>query len=158
MTILFFHYFYYYYYSILEFKGDVNQKKVGTNSDTVITEAKKEDEIENKKVRLTDCNLKKPISSTLSKNFPTSVNSKSAAKGGLASVLNKLGKKDKLSTLEKSKLDWNKFKQNEGIDEEIKTFNRGKDGYLEKQDFLQRTDLRQFEIEKQLRSTKRTFR
>lgn len=107
---------------------------------------------------MNDCNVKKPVSSVLGKSFASSVNNKSAPKGGLASVLNKIGKKDKISTLEKSKLDWNKFKQSEGIDEEIKTFNRGKDGYLEKQDFLQRTDLRQFEIEKQLRATKKTFR
>lgn len=77
--------------------------------------------------------------------------------GGLSSVLNHIGKKDKMSTLQKSKLDWNNFKKNEGIDEEIKMYNRGKDGYLEKQDFLQRTDLRQFEIEKGLRSARRKF-
>lgn len=73
-------------------------------------------------------------------------------KGGLSSLLGQLGKKSKISTLEKSKLDWQNFKQNEGISEEIETFNKGKDGYLERQDFLQRTDLRRFEIEKQLRA------
>lgn len=81
-----------------------------------------------------------------------------ATGGGLSSVLGQLGKKNKISTLEKTKLDWNSFKKNEGIDEELQTFNKGKDGYLERQDFLQRTDVRQFEIEKTLRQTKRSNR
>ncbi|CAG5088502.1 Similar to CFDP1: Craniofacial development protein 1 (Muntiacus reevesi) [Cotesia congregata] len=72
--------------------------------------------------------------------------------GGISSVLGQIGKKAKISTLEKSKLDWDNFKKEENLDEEITTFNRGKDGYLERQDFLQRADVRQFEIEKQLRT------
>ncbi|TDG47065.1 hypothetical protein AWZ03_006502 [Drosophila navojoa] len=75
--------------------------------------------------------------------------------GGLGSLLNQLGKKKKMSVLEKSQLDWKSFKSEEGIDEELQTHNKGKDGYLERQDFLQRTDLRQFEIEKNLRQTRR---
>lgn len=75
--------------------------------------------------------------------------------GGLSSVLGKIGKKSTLSVLEKSKIDWSGFKQNEGIEEELQTHNKGRDGYLERQDFLQRTDLRQFELEKTLRNTNR---
>ncbi|XP_046736257.1 craniofacial development protein 1 isoform X2 [Diprion similis] len=78
--------------------------------------------------------------------------------GGISSVLGQLGKKAKISTLEKSKLDWDSYKREENIEEEISTHNKGKDGYLERQDFLQRADLRQFEIEKQLRSTRRSTR
>lgn len=78
-----------------------------------------------------------------------------ATKGGLSSVLGQLGKKNKLSVLEKSKLDWDSFKKEEGIAEELQTHNKGKDGYLEKQDFLQRADLRQFELEKAMRNSKR---
>lgn len=74
---------------------------------------------------------------------------------GISSVLGQIGKKNKLSILEKSKLDWGGFKQTEGIDEELQTFNKGRDGYLERQDFLQRTDVRQFEIEKNLRAANR---
>ncbi|XP_013404432.1 craniofacial development protein 1-like [Lingula anatina] len=70
---------------------------------------------------------------------------------GLGSVLGKIGKKPKLSTLTKSALDWNKFKTEEGIEEELQIHNRGKSGYLERQAFLQRTDLRQFELEKDMR-------
>ncbi|KAK0167977.1 hypothetical protein PV327_001823 [Microctonus hyperodae] len=75
--------------------------------------------------------------------------------GGISSVLGQIGKKTKISTLEKSKLDWDSFKKQENLDEEINTHNKGKDGYLERQDFLQRADLRQFEIEKELRTTVR---
>lgn len=80
---------------------------------------------------------------------------KRSSVGGLGSVLGQIGKKTKIGTLEKSKLDWNSFKRQEGIDEQLQTHNKGKDGYLERQDFLQRTDVRQFQIEKSLRLTKR---
>lgn len=75
--------------------------------------------------------------------------------GGISSVLGQIGKKSKISTLEKSKLDWDNYKKQENIEEEINTYNKGKDGYLERQDFLQRTDLRQFELEKELRNYNR---
>ncbi|XP_044735949.1 craniofacial development protein 1 [Chrysoperla carnea] len=82
---------------------------------------------------------------------------KGRGKGGLgvSALLSQIGKKTKISTLEKSKLDWDRFKNKEGLNEEITNHNKGKDGYLERQDFLQRTDLRQFEIEKQLRTVTR---
>lgn len=78
--------------------------------------------------------------------------------GGLGAVLSQIGKKNKLSTLEKTKLDWNSFKRTQGIEEELQTHNKGKDGYLERQDFLQRADVRQFEIEKSFRQTSRSNR
>ncbi|XP_063236525.1 craniofacial development protein 1 isoform X2 [Bacillus rossius redtenbacheri] len=59
------------------------------------------------------------------------VAARSAGRGrarGLASVLGQLGRKSKMGTLEKSRLDWDRFKQQEGIVEDIQTFNRGKDG------------------------------
>ncbi|KAH8272611.1 hypothetical protein KR018_004059 [Drosophila ironensis] len=85
----------------------------------------------------------------------SSISKRSSSGCGVNSLLNQLGKKKKLSVLEKSQLDWNTFKSDEGIDEELRTHNKGKDGYLERQDFLQRTDLRQFEIEKTLRQSHR---
>lgn len=71
--------------------------------------------------------------------------------GGLGAVLGQINKKNKLTVLEKSKLDWDSFKAKEGLSEELKTHNKGKDGYLERQDFLQRADLRQFEREREMR-------
>lgn len=78
--------------------------------------------------------------------------------GGIGSVLGQLTKKNKISVLDKSKHDWDSFKRNEGIDEQLQTHNRGRDGYLDRQDFLDRTDVRQFEIEKSIRLSKRTSR
>lgn len=72
--------------------------------------------------------------------------------GGMTSLLGKIhGKKQKLSTLEKSKLDWENFKEEEGIGDELAIHNRGKEGYLERQAFLERVDHRQFEIERSVR-------
>lgn len=74
-----------------------------------------------------------------------------AVGGGLGSVLNKINKKQKISVLDKSKLDWDSFKHKEGISEDLALHNRGKTSYIERQNFLNRTDHRQFEIEKNLR-------
>ncbi|XP_014347750.1 craniofacial development protein 1 [Latimeria chalumnae] len=72
--------------------------------------------------------------------------------GGLSNILGKIGgKKQKMSTLEKSKLDWESFKEQEGIGEELAIHNRGKDGYIERKAFLERVDHRQFEIERSIR-------
>ncbi|KAK1334501.1 hypothetical protein QTO34_005507 [Cnephaeus nilssonii] len=74
---------------------------------------------------------------------------------GMSSLLGKIGaKKQKMSTLEKSKLDWESFKEEEGIGEELAIHNRGKEGYIERKAFLDRVDHRQFEIERDLRQSK----
>lgn len=88
-------------------------------------------------------------------NRPRSGGVSSSSSGGISSVLGQIGKKNKLSVLEKTKLDWTGFKRTQGIDEELQTHNKGRDGYLERQDFLQRTDLRQFELEKTMRAATR---
>ena len=75
--------------------------------------------------------------------------------GGLAGIVGAIGKKQKMGVLDKSKLDWNSFVMEEGISEELKTHNKGKDGFVEKQMFLERADLRQFEIEKSIRDKNR---
>lgn len=48
--------------------------------------------------------------------------------GGLAGIVGSIGKKQKMGVLDKSKLDWNSFVTDEGISEELKTHNKGKDG------------------------------
>lgn len=88
----------------------------------------------------------------------TEVVGRGAKRCGISSVLGQLGKRAKISTLEKSKLDWDNYKKQENLEEEISNHNRGKGGYLERQDFLQRADLRQFEIEKRMRSASRRSR
>ncbi|XP_076340638.1 yeti [Tachypleus tridentatus] len=76
---------------------------------------------------------------------------KSVKRLGVTSVLGQLSKKPKMTALEKSKLDWSTFKEKEGISEELNQFIKSKDGYLDRQAFLQRVDHRQFEIEKTMR-------
>ena len=57
--------------------------------------------------------------------------------GGLAAMAASLGGKPaKLSTLEKSKLDWNKHVAKEGLEDDLTRAR--KDGYLGKKDFLDR--------------------
>ncbi|KAJ0029497.1 hypothetical protein NQD34_004494 [Periophthalmus magnuspinnatus] len=71
---------------------------------------------------------------------------------GLSKILGRIGgKKQKMSTLEKSKMDWDAFKSEEGISEELAIHNRGREGYVERKNFLERVDHRQFEIEKTVR-------
>ncbi|XP_042240246.1 craniofacial development protein 1-like [Homarus americanus] len=78
---------------------------------------------------------------------------------GLSSIVGLLdNKKQKLTTLEKTKLDWNSFKTHEGIDEDLEQHKKSKHGYLDKQAFLERADLRQFEIERTMRMKKRSNR
>lgn len=67
--------------------------------------------------------VKSPPTNSLGTKRPSST-------GGLSSVLNQLSKKNKLSVLEKTKLDWDGFKTSEGISEELKTHNRGRAGYV----------------------------
>ena len=65
-------------------------------------------------------------------------------------------KKKKLTTTSKSKLDWQQFKTESGITEEVE---QGvKNGYLEKQAFLQQVDMRQFEQERAVRERERVRR
>lgn len=82
------------------------------------------------------------------KNVPIAKSSK-----GLESVLSKIKGQKKITSTQKSALDWNQFKEKEGIKEEMKQAT--KDGYLEKVAFMERTDLRQFEKEKELRDEMR---
>ncbi|XP_072291708.1 craniofacial development protein 1 [Eucyclogobius newberryi] len=71
---------------------------------------------------------------------------------GLSGILGRIGgKKQKMSTLEKSKMDWDAFKSEEGISDELAIHNRGREGYVERKNFLERVDHRQFEIEKTVR-------
>uniref|UniRef100_K3WLG7 BCNT-C domain-containing protein n=1 Tax=Globisporangium ultimum (strain ATCC 200006 / CBS 805.95 / DAOM BR144) TaxID=431595 RepID=K3WLG7_GLOUD len=79
---------------------------------------------------------------------------KASAKG-IDQVLASLDAPKKVSTMEKTSMDWDKFKEVEGIEEELHQYT--KDGYIEKQEFLQRVDLKQFEIEKAERDKKRAL-
>lgn len=89
----------------------------------------------------------------MSKTVRSGASAAGKAASGLDQVLASLDAPKKVSTMEKTSLDWDKFKEVEGIEDELQQYT--KDGYLEKQDFLQRVDLKQFELEKAARDKKR---
>uniref|UniRef100_A0A914X1L4 Craniofacial development protein 1 n=1 Tax=Plectus sambesii TaxID=2011161 RepID=A0A914X1L4_9BILA len=96
--------------------------------------------------------VKEPAKADLDKPADAS---KRKAVGGLAGAVSLLTKKQKLSTLAKSSLDWDSYKRDHNIEQDLQTHNRGKDGFLEKQDFLLRADYRQFEAERDARNALR---
>lgn len=93
---------------------------------------------------------------TISPSIPSRANLPVVRKAtGVSNLLAKLGKK-KESTLARTKSDWDQFKKQEGIEEELTEHTRSKGSYVDKQEFLQRTDLRQFEQEKSVRDKVRS--
>lgn len=69
----------------------------------------------------------------------------------LANVLAQLEEPKQLNTVSKSSLDWDKFKEVEGLEDELAAVTKEGVGYIAKQDFLQRVDHRQFEQERDMR-------
>lgn len=61
----------------------------------------------------------------------------------------------KPTILDQAARDWNKCKVEENLEEELKQATKSKSGYLERQNFLQRSDLRQFEREREIRDRTR---
>ena len=67
-------------------------------------------------------------------------------------VLEQIKKKQKLSVLDKTKKDWGEYKdENKGLEEELDAYKKSSNQYLEKVSFLQRTDYREFERERDAR-------
>ncbi|XP_078446935.1 craniofacial development-like protein [Wolffia australiana] len=72
--------------------------------------------------------------------------------GALDSVLEQIKKKQKLSVLDKTKKDWGEFKEeNKGLEDELDAYKKSSNQYLDKVSFLQRSDLREFERERDAR-------
>lgn len=69
-----------------------------------------------------------PESAAAKKLLVPSSSAQKKSRGGLNSVLNLIGKKTKVTTLEKSKLDWDKFKKEENIQDDLERYNKGKNG------------------------------
>ncbi|GAB4854016.1 hypothetical protein Ancab_022598 [Ancistrocladus abbreviatus] len=67
-------------------------------------------------------------------------------------VLEQIKKKPRLSVLDKTKKDWGEFKQeNRGLEEELDAYKKSANQYLDKVSFLERTDYREFERERDAR-------
>uniref|UniRef100_A0A5K3FD64 Craniofacial development protein 1 n=1 Tax=Mesocestoides corti TaxID=53468 RepID=A0A5K3FD64_MESCO len=57
----------------------------------------------------------------------------------------------KMSTLEKSRLDWESFTEKEGIKDDLKLHNKGKNGYVERKAFEARTQEREYQMLREAR-------
>ncbi|XP_073015491.1 uncharacterized protein [Primulina eburnea] len=67
-------------------------------------------------------------------------------------LLEQIKKKPKLSVLDKTKKDWGEFKDdNIGMEDELGAYKKSSNQYLDKVSFLQRTDYREFERERDVR-------
>jgi hypothetical protein len=77
---------------------------------------------------------------------------------GIDSLLQELNGPGKLSTVAKTSADWDSFKQDAGVEDEIEKQAQGKNAYLHKQDFLKRVDERSFVQEKAQRDQDRSKR
>lgn len=134
-----------------DFKKETNFKARPTNVETINSKETKENEnIEQKKkvpekVKVTqifefageEVKVEKEVAVNSSEakllNTPSGSHPPKRGRGrstGIGSVLSQIGKKQKINTLEKSKLDWDKFKREENLEEELNNFNKGKDGYV----------------------------
>ncbi|KAJ0980551.1 hypothetical protein J5N97_008806 [Dioscorea zingiberensis] len=69
----------------------------------------------------------------------------------LDTILEQIKKKPKLSVLDKTKKDWGEFKEEKGLEEELDAYKKSSNQYLDKVSFLQRTDYREFERERDAR-------
>jgi hypothetical protein len=66
-----------------------------------------------------------------------------------------LSAKKSLSTLDKSRVDWDVSKEEVGDSAELEAAAKGKDSYTQRMQFLAQTDARQFELEKAARDVQR---
>ena len=77
---------------------------------------------------------------------------KAPAPSAVDAVLEQIKKKSKLSVLDKTKKDWGEFKEeNKGLENELDAYKKSSNQYLDKVSFLQRTDYREFERERDAR-------
>ncbi|KAB2625130.1 craniofacial development protein 1-like [Pyrus ussuriensis x Pyrus communis] len=72
---------------------------------------------------------------------------KAPASSGVDAFLEQIKKKPKLSVLDKTKKDWGEFKEEKGLEEELESYKKSSNQYLDKVNFLQRADCREFERE-----------
>ncbi|KAK7291733.1 hypothetical protein RIF29_07110 [Crotalaria pallida] len=78
--------------------------------------------------------------------------SKAPAPSAVDAILEQIKKKQKLSVLDKTKKDWGEFKEeNKGLEVELDAYKKSSNQYLDKVSFLQRTDYREFERERDAR-------
>lgn len=97
------------------------------------------------------------VTGNLFKTAPdASISTTTKKSSSLDAVLREIAGPTKISTVEKTASDWEIFKDKTDLKDELETKAKGKDAYLEKKDFLQRVDVRQFDREKSQRDLQRS--
>lgn len=137
-----------------DFAGEIITVTQQLDSDKVKKETKKEEA-----KTLPSTSKLSEISTSATTKTLSSINEKVKRPpgGGLSALVSSL-KKPKMSTLTKSQIDWNNYKKEEAIEEELGQHRRSKDSFIEREAFLNRTDLREFEREKSIREQERKAR
>ncbi|KAG0554226.1 hypothetical protein KC19_12G074400 [Ceratodon purpureus] len=74
-----------------------------------------------------------------------------SSSSGLDSLLQQISKKQKPNILDRSRKDWGQFKEEKGIEDELEAYKKSGDKYLDKVAFLQRSDVREYEKERDAR-------
>ncbi|CAH8663951.1 unnamed protein product [Dicrocoelium dendriticum] len=100
----------------------------------------------------------KVVASSGTRPLPTKVpsNQKSGLLGALKNIKALTGNKpNKLTTLEKSRLDWESFVRAEDIEDDLIAHNKGKQGYLERRAFVDRAAEREYEYQRNLANRKK---
>ncbi|CAM9510018.1 unnamed protein product [Choristocarpus tenellus] len=100
--------------------------------------------------------VKRTVTAAVADKIPSTVAAASKSSGkGLDGVLAALDGPKNISTVAKSSMDWDNYKAQEGLEGEMEQVTKEGTGYLNKQDFLQRCDVRRFEQERDARAAKR---
>ncbi|KAL9669774.1 hypothetical protein QQ045_007323 [Rhodiola kirilowii] len=86
-----------------------------------------------------------------SKEASEKAKSSSGPHSAVDTVLEQIKKKQKLSVLDKTKMDWGEYKENTGVEQELDAYKKSSNQYLDKVSFLQRADYREFERERDAR-------
>lgn len=77
---------------------------------------------------------------------------KAPAASAVDAMLEQIKKKQKLSVLDKTKMDWGEYKEeNKGLEDELDAYKKSSNQYLDRVSFLQRADYREFERERDAR-------
>ncbi|CAD5123281.1 DgyrCDS11640 [Dimorphilus gyrociliatus] len=76
-------------------------------------------------------------------------------KTSLTDRLTSMSTKKKMTIINKSSMDWNVFKSDSKIESELEQHNRSKNSFVQRQNFLQNTDLKQHELDINAKLSKR---
>mmetsp|Transcript_7711 Transcript_7711/g.47743 ORF Transcript_7711/g.47743 Transcript_7711/m.47743 type:complete len:143 (+) Transcript_7711:894-1322(+) len=69
----------------------------------------------------------------------------------LGSIIEQLGSGKKISVVDKSRYDWQGYKKDEKLDEELETYKKSSNKYLDKVHFLKQAEYKEYERERDQR-------